>query len=1034
MPRFSRGQRVVLKSRPEGPPGVVSEVIVADGNEPQYEIFFGGFEQDRIYPERNLLVHGEGDDEPSGPTDYLRQWRLADADGFRSFLTLAKLKTPLADNLYSFTASRTERLPYQFKPVLKLLDSPYSRLLIADEVGLGKTIEAGIILTELQARANLEHILVACPSSLLTKWRRELIERFDLDFEVVNGPGFREAVSDIATRGHEPRRLIASLELLRRAENVEALAEHSPRFDVLIVDEAHHLRNRGTATNEVGETLALASQAAIFLTATPLNLGRHDFFELLRLLVPEEFVDFETFVDLIEPNQHVNAALRAIRGPSPSYERAVTDVQELLQTSQARRFESSVRFQGLLRRLESAAERGQMEREDNVRCQRDLIELNTLSHVFTRTKKREVQEHFPTRRAHPVRVDITDVERRFYDAVTEWVTAHYGEEMFAGRGFVTTMFQRQAASCLPAMGRKLEQSILAGSVSFTSDEVDEIADLAGLDTLEDVSFELSPTELGPLEELRSAWRTYGGRVDTKFDEFAKALTAALEEGADKALVFSFFVGTIDYLAERLEGVTVGGRPLRVLKLYGPMGTDARYAALQEFREGGGPMVMLSSEVGSEGLDFQFCSTMFNYDLPWNPMRVEQRIGRLDRYGQTSEIIHILNLVISDTVEERIFFRLYERINIFEESIGDLEAILGEVESMLSRLQRDVLLRKLTPDEESRRTAQIADVIVRRQQEDEEFDKASRQFLGNDDVFSERFNDIQEGRRYVTPEELRGLVERWLGNRFPRVRLEQAGAPEVVQLVGADVDSFSRFVSTRLAKEPGTARIARQFLARLHGSEPLRLTFDPVVAMQDRRLEFISLHHPLVRVIQAEGEEDRQLLPAGRLSLPALELDGPHCFFVYELNVSGMKDRVEFEAVVVSPNGVVAPEAGEAFLSCVTDASSLDIDPPFTDTEVTQAESAARQHIAAEVARREQELTQINDENVDAQLESLLLSFERRQLWLREQVQRADNERIVRMRRAQLANWEADFDVRVAELERKRGVTMGQRLVAAGAVT
>ena len=292
-PRFAPGERVVLKSQPEGPPGIIAKVF-EDNAEPQYEVFFGGFNSERVYPERNLMPEG-GAEALRGPVDYLRQWRLADADGLRGFLTLAKLTTPLDDNLYSFVASRTERLSYQFKPVLKLLDSPYSRLLIADEVGLGKTIEAGIILTELQARSPLEHVLITCPSSLMAKWREELRERFDLDFELVDGPRFRDAIADIGRGGGDPWRLIGSLELMRRAENLEALVEHRPHFDVLIVDEAHHLRNRGTRTNELGETLTMLSQAAVFLTATPLNLGREDFFELLRLLVPEEFHDYGTF-------------------------------------------------------------------------------------------------------------------------------------------------------------------------------------------------------------------------------------------------------------------------------------------------------------------------------------------------------------------------------------------------------------------------------------------------------------------------------------------------------------------------------------------------------------------------------------------------------------------------------------------------------------------------------------------------------------------------------------------------------------------
>lgn len=175
MTRFAEGEKVRLKANQDRV-GIVDRVH-ADGSEAQYDVFFSALEI-RTFPEHALLA---ADDHQStnDPIELLRRWELGDADSFRSFLTLAKLTKPVADNLYSFLASRTELLPYQFKPVLKLIDSPYSRLLIADEVGLGKTIEAGIALTELNARAPLRRVLVVCPSALQTKWRTELQERFE---------------------------------------------------------------------------------------------------------------------------------------------------------------------------------------------------------------------------------------------------------------------------------------------------------------------------------------------------------------------------------------------------------------------------------------------------------------------------------------------------------------------------------------------------------------------------------------------------------------------------------------------------------------------------------------------------------------------------------------------------------------------------------------------------------------------------------------------------------------------------------------
>ena len=317
--------------------------VFAGGPEPQYEVFFSANERP-TYPEHSLLAEDDAGT-TNDPVELLKRWQLSEADVFRSFMTLAKLVTPLASTVYSYLASRTELLEYQFKPVLKLLDSPYSRILIADEVGLGKTIEAGIILTELHARQSLVRVLVTCPSALTDKWRGELRERFEWDFEIVDGAGLRDLLERSSRVPEMPLRLIASLELMRREENLTALQDHVPRFDLVIVDEAHHMRNQGTMTNQLGDMLSAYADALIFLTATPLNLGSEDFYELLSLLVPEEFHQFADFEDQIAPNQYVNAALRAVRKAQPDYADALQQLSGVEDTQQSARFCRDPRYQ-----------------------------------------------------------------------------------------------------------------------------------------------------------------------------------------------------------------------------------------------------------------------------------------------------------------------------------------------------------------------------------------------------------------------------------------------------------------------------------------------------------------------------------------------------------------------------------------------------------------------------------------------------------------------------------------------------------------
>ncbi|MCB0058601.1 MAG: DEAD/DEAH box helicase, partial [Caldilineaceae bacterium] len=830
-------------------------------------------------------------------------------------------------------------------PVLKLIESPYPRLLISDEVGLGKTIEAGIILTELNARMNLNRVLIVCPSSLMTKWRSELRERFDLEFEIYDGPTFRDELEELGRLGDSaPIRGIASLELLRRAENIEALNKTKPRLDLVIVDEAHHMRNSGTMSNVLGDYMSSLSEAMVFLTATPLNLGERDFFELLHLLVPEEFNDFESFYRLLEPNEPINESLRILRRQwPPDFAAAAEALRRVEETSQACRYSQNVNYREALRRLDQAAQ-GEVDREFSVETQRVISRLNSLSHIFTRTKKREVQEHFPTRSAYKIEVEFSPEERRFYDAVSRWAAELY-EETGMPVGFVTANYQRQVASCIMAMGTKLERT-LATSIANIEDE--ELTDLDpsiaepgvgpfsrvvtgpyGAD--EDSGMTHIETDLGEANQTDSAtevarsWDVVKrAGIDTKFDLFATQLREVFAADPDaKVLVFSFFIGTIDYLEEKLKAVEISGLPVGVRKIYGPIKREDRYQAINDFRTSSGPQVLLTSEVGAEGLDFQFCSTMVNYDLPWNPMRVEQRIGRLDRYGQKSELIEIFNLVIGDSIEDRIFYRLYDRIQIFERSVGDLEAILGNA---IGEIQRQVLTGKLTEDQQVERANQVANAIINLQKEHDEFDEQSKKFVGVDEVFTDRFNDIRQGERYISPEELKDFVDRYLRVKFPGVKLRQLGHTEgdtapAFELIGSEQPQFVSFLNDAYLAGKNLSREHRSLLVRLEKGERCILTFDGRRAMIDRTLEFFSIHHPIVRAMVLSSAGDAETFPCtGHLVIPlgAAELEsaepGSWLFFLFEISIRGLRDEIALVAAVMSPEGEVDDGLSDRFLT------------------------------------------------------------------------------------------------------------------------
>jgi len=634
---------------------------------------------------------------------------------------------------------------------------------------------------------------------------------------------------------------------------------------------------------------------------------------------------------------------------------------------------------------------------------------------------------------------------------------------------VTVAFQRQAASCIPAMGAKLEESLDLRSVSFYDEElVDVEEDLFGaslvprplLPALDEAAGDngaepavstmaLDDTEHQRLSEVARTWNAVRG-VDSKYEEFEAHLTDLLESGVRKVLIFAFYIRTIDYLEERLSKLSTRGEPVEVLKIYGRTPRDERHSVINRFRVGDRPQILISSEVGSEGLDFQFCSTMFNYDLPWNPMRVEQRIGRLDRYGQESDLVEVFNMVVSDTIEDRIFYRLYERIGIFKRSIGDLEAILGEE---LGELQRDVLRGTLTPQEEELRANQIADAIIARQKDYEEFDEQSNKFLGVDEVFTERFNDIRKSQRFITPEELRNLLEQFLKRRFPSLSLrqikpgEEGASTELFELTNSDDQEFIDFLWKSHYRDPHRSRVHERLISELQAGNQCTFTFDAHRAMIDRTLEFFTIHHPIVRAAVLDLVSSDELLPTGRLSAgepPPDASPGRYLFFVYEVASKALRAEVELIAAVVDKDGDLDASLSKDFMSIARKAKSLETagdraahgtgDPWIADAAVESAQAAARTWAGQQVSERQAELERITGEAIDAQLESLRLSHERMVLRIEDQLRDAElrgQESIARMRGGQLRNAHRHYDEKVHELEAKRGVDVGHSLVATG---
>ncbi len=1024
--KFSKGDKVIIKAY-----GTKIGIIDGEQRETRGRLFYpvcvDPTQPSSYYPEEALEKYIP----PKSVEQLLKAKEFSDVNNFIQTLIYKKLEKPLSDNLYTFYASRTEFQVHQFKPVLKFLNTFKQRLLLADEVGLGKTIEAGIIVTELSARlGGLSRILILCPSMLTQKWEAEMRKRFSLDFNILKRTDFDRFLDRYAEYGEaEKIKGIISLQTLRSSRMIRNLREINPHFDVVIVDEAHYMRNPETLSSELGEVLSELADAMLFLSATPLQLGTSDLFNLLGLLIPEEFSDFELFHKIIEPNQYINDALRRLYDPDTALE----VLKRVEATSQKDRFIKNPFYHeamDLLRKNKKLT-RGQA-----IQLQKLLVELNCLSYVFTRTKKRDVEIQFPTREARVIRVQFTVDEMKFYNAVTDFVSECFTAKHKVSQGisFAVIMPQRQVASCIQAMKENLDKIVKKKAIKAPSEDDGDIIDPSG-DL--GVSWKLEPREIVSFQKLKESASKVRS-VDTKFDKFLEALCKLEDEDpSSKIMVFAFFKQTLEYLRKKLEATQYGGR---VALIHGGIPTKDRQKIIRRFRETDKIKILLSSEVGGEGLDFEFCNVIFNYDLPWNPMRVEQRIGRLDRYGQRHEKILIYNFSMVGTIDDEILNRLYRRINIFETYIGDLDAILGE---KITELTKEMFNTGLTYEQKIEKIEKVAENIARRQKDLQEFEEQCQKFIGQDAYFNQEITRILETKRFITLDEVMFFLRFFLQSNFPKTTLlPPKSGRENVFILKCD-DDFRRFVRRYSAISENIREIER----RLSFDNGVVVTFNDQEACRDASLEFITIHHPIMKAIKRYYDENRDQVCSTacfRLRGSKEKDEGIYLFFIYLLEKTALKKDLILIPILVhlQDNKVhIMDELCDWFLSEIVKAESIENEGLMTYENEDFEEALNEAEVYLELIREEEEnkIKKSNNTLVNNQIESIKQATKIKINKAYETIQKlkeqgkTDEDPIVRLYKGRIRNLEVSLEEKTRELEKKRPVSVGFIMVAGGIV-
>ena len=954
--------------------------------EDSIEVFVDGSRQS-FYPSQLEVEPERGDD-----------LQNLTCDQFHAYLTALQIRYPGLSNLYSLNAARINFVPYQYRPVLRFIRSDQPRLLIADSVGVGKTIEAGLILRELQARHDIRSVLIICPRALVTeeKWLREM-KRFSEDFTHLNGERLRYCIKETHLDGEWPdqyQKVILPYSLFddnllyggMRKKGLLDL-DPPPRFDLVIVDEAHHIRNEDTANHKAVRYFCDHAEAVVFLTATPIQLENRDLFVLLNTLRPDLVLDEEAYGHMSEPNRYINNAVEAARSQGRDWmRRAKGALKQAVATPWG---QSILKDNPEFLRIQSVVASERITNAERVQLITDIEAIHTFSDILNRTRRRDIGE-FTIRRADTVEVELTPDQEQIHETVLE-TQAEIFRRLHGDLNvkFMMTTIRRQLASCLYGLEPLLEEIL--------NRHLDALVEA---DSTGPVLQEESVTRIqDQIERILEKARTLSA-PDRKLEALREIIRDRQSLPNNKLMVFSSFRHTLTYLYKHLES-----DGFRVGMVHGGTPDDERVALRNRFErsteETDGLDVMLFSDVGCEGLDFQFCDCIVNYDLPWNPMRIEQRIGRIDRMGQQSEYVTIFNLITPGTIDADIYERCLLRIGVFESALGGSEEILGEITTELREIAENY---DLTEVERRAKLQQLEDNQIRLIQEKERLEDQQLELFGIRLPDDRMEKDVKDASSYwLSPESLQRLVALYLQRKLGADREYILGerslktlrlSMEARRTLLQDFQQFSR------ERSP----VYREWENWLKGDDQhLTITFEADGATQDPEAVFIMPIHPLVKQATLGLEKENNVVTVLKVQTDEVPA-GRYDFAIYRWQFYGIREDMILKPISLSE--ALTPHLSK-LLERAGDSDSLGNNkPPMRD----ELETLHQQLWAEEREKHRQRTIAL----AAYRRESLTTSHRARIALLRKQLRQATSN-IRRMKQSQIDSAEADYNRRIREL-------------------
>ncbi len=886
---FSAGDEIYRRSNP-GRRGIITDKPpIERGSALRFQIKFHDGGTERI-PEYELERAKYID-----PETLIEKRQFGKASDLRRNLSHIQLSGKLSNLIYSLDVTNTDFLPHQFKPVLAFLESPTRGLLIADEVGLGKTIEAGLIWTELRARYDCRRLLIVCPAMLREKWRDEMRDRFGIDAVIMDANQLLDELNRPSNQISDGKGIICSIQGIRppsqkqqnenphgQRQQLAALldrkTDEAPMIDLTIIDEAHYMRNRSNQSARLGRILRDISKNTVLLSATPINLRSEDLFNLLNLVDQDTFGESHFFSQIVEANAPL---IRAREFALDNYKK-ILDVQHCLDEAAAHKIlrdnEQLKQIRKEIREKDSVTDNA-----TRVRLADQIERVNLLQNAVNRTRKIEVIELRVQREPETLFVPFDGgrkdgVERTFYDDVTAAVHQYADKKGISG-AFLLSSPQRQMSSSLYAAAKSWADRTArndkkmharmryedGGDMEIDSDDIPDPAPL-----MEHLAHTVLPHV--DIEQLQAG--------DSKFTEFHVHIKKYCQDHPDeKIVVFSYFRQTLLYLQRRLTEENIACQVLM-----GGM-QESKQTAIARFRDDSSTKVLLSSEVASEGVDLQFCRVVVNYDLPWNPMKIEQRIGRLDRIGQKSEKISIWNLGYKGTIDHQIYDRLFLRLKIFERALGGLEAILGKE---VTKITDSFFSKTLTSEQREKQLKDTCIAVEKNRSEIEKLEEKASSLLAHGDYVLQKIKAAHETKMGITEHDLMIYVRDYLNEHAPNHEFHQLQSDKLIFDIRLPPQTAAKLEDYIERKKMTTTQLAR-------GSR-VRCEFRNKAVVAISKAEQISQFHSLVRFINAKVDED-SFYPVIAVRLPNhmqhtdLQLQkGQYAFTVRKWSFNGLREE------------------------------------------------------------------------------------------------------------------------------------------------